>query len=43
MFQVDRIDGGLTLTELADGVTVEEVKEKTDASFVVAKELKSME
>lgn len=43
VFQVDRVNGGLTLTELADGVTVDEVKEKTDAKFDVAKDIKSME
>lgn len=43
VFQVDRANGGLTLTELAEGVTVDEVKEKTDAKFDVAKDIKSME
>lgn len=42
MFQVDRKNGGLTLTELADGVTLEEVKSKTDAKFAVADDLKAM-
>ncbi|KAL2210244.1 succinyl-CoA:3-ketoacid-coenzyme A transferase [Sarocladium strictum] len=36
VFQVDRAQGKLTLTELAPGVTVEEVKSKTDADFEVA-------
>jgi len=43
VFQVDRENGGLTLTELAPGITVDEVKEKTDATFDVAKDIKSME
>lgn len=44
VFQVDRKNGGgLTLTELASGVTVEEVRSKTDASFSVANQLKAME
>jgi len=43
VFQVDRVNGGLTLTELAEGVTVEKVQEKTDAKFKIAKDLKSME
>ena len=43
VFQVDRIDGGLTLTELAPGVTVDHVKANTDASFVVADPLGQME
>ncbi|KAF2843397.1 succinyl-CoA:3-ketoacid-coenzyme A transferase [Patellaria atrata CBS 101060] len=43
VFEVDREKGELTLTELADGVTVEEVEKKTDAKFHVAKDVKSME
>lgn len=33
---MDRVQGKLTLTELAPGVTVDEVKSKTDADFEVA-------
>ncbi|HMO28860.1 CoA transferase subunit B [Enterovirga sp.] len=37
VFSIDKKgDGGLTLIELADGVTVEEVREKTEAEFKVA-------
>jgi 3-oxoacid CoA-transferase subunit B len=36
VFEIDRQHGGVTLTELADGVTVEEVKAKTEAAFEVA-------
>ncbi|KAF3763236.1 succinyl-CoA:3-ketoacid-coenzyme A transferase [Cryphonectria parasitica EP155] len=43
VFQVDREVGGLTLTELAPGVEVDEVKAKTDASFKVADDLLQME
>lgn len=43
VFEVNRQEGGLTLTELAPGVDVEEVKSKTAASFEVAADLKSME
>ncbi|KAI4742890.1 succinyl-CoA:3-ketoacid-coenzyme A transferase-like protein [Aureobasidium sp. EXF-12298] len=43
VFQVDLKDGGLTLTELAEGVTVEDIKANTGASFTVAKDIKSME
>ncbi|KKY19963.1 putative coenzyme a [Diplodia seriata] len=43
VFQVDRANGGLTLTEVAPGVTVEDVQSKTDAKFKVAEDLKSME
>lgn len=43
MFEVDRENGGLTLTELAPGVDVEEVTSKTDATFAVADQLKIME
>ena len=40
VFQVDRQKGSLTLTELAEGVEVDEVKSKTDAKFTVASDLK---
>jgi 3-oxoacid CoA-transferase len=43
VFEVDRKKGGLTLTELADGVTVEDVKAKTAAKFKIAENVKSME
>jgi 3-oxoacid CoA-transferase len=43
VFQVDRAKGGLELTELAPGVSVEEVKKKTGAKFSVAENLKVME
>ncbi|KAI1151436.1 succinyl-CoA:3-ketoacid-coenzyme A transferase [Nemania diffusa] len=39
VFQVDRVKGGLTLTEVAEGVDVETVRAKTDAEFVVAEDL----
>ncbi|KAK5633720.1 hypothetical protein RRF57_009434 [Xylaria bambusicola] len=39
VFQVDRSKGGLTLTEVAEGVDVETVRAKTDAKFAVAKDL----
>ncbi|CAH0023560.1 unnamed protein product [Clonostachys rhizophaga] len=35
VFEVNRAKGGLTLTELAPGVTVDEVRSKTDARFEV--------
>ncbi|KAJ6135401.1 Succinyl-CoA:3-ketoacid coenzyme A transferase 1 [Penicillium capsulatum] len=41
VFDVDFTDG-LTLIEVADGVTVEEVKAKTEAPFKVADDLKPM-
>ncbi|KAL1965497.1 hypothetical protein VTN77DRAFT_5753 [Rasamsonia byssochlamydoides] len=43
VFQVDRVNGGLELTELAPGVDVEEVRAKTGAKFRVADDVKSME
>ncbi|KAH8902837.1 coenzyme A transferase [Coniochaeta sp. PMI_546] len=43
VFQVDRQKGTLTLTEHAPGVTVDEIREKTDATFEVAADLKPME
>jgi 3-oxoacid CoA-transferase subunit B len=36
VFAVDRKKGGLTLTELAPGVTLEDVSSKTDAAFATA-------
>ncbi|KAK8052222.1 hypothetical protein PG993_003607 [Apiospora rasikravindrae] len=39
VFQVDRVKGGLTLTEVAEGVSVETVRENTDAEFEVAGDL----
>jgi len=37
VFTIDKhSDGGMTLIELADGVTLDEVKDKTEASFKVA-------
>ena len=41
MFDVD-FTKGLTLIELADGVTVDEVKSKTDAPFHVVENVKTM-
>ncbi|EDN97506.1 conserved hypothetical protein [Sclerotinia sclerotiorum 1980 UF-70] len=41
VFDVD-FTKGLTLIEIADGVTVEEIKTKTDAPFTVAGDLKPM-
>lgn len=41
VFQVDRERGTLTLTEIAEGHTLEEVKDKTDAEFTVADTLGS--
>lgn len=42
VFDVD-FNKGLTLIEIAEGVTVEEVKSKTEAPFTVSQDLKSME
>lgn len=41
MFDVDHLEG-LILIEVADGVTVDEVKSKTEAPFKVADDLKPM-
>ncbi|KAL2833678.1 hypothetical protein BDW59DRAFT_156476 [Aspergillus cavernicola] len=43
VFQVDRQKGELTLTELAPGVEVEEIRQKTEAPFHVADKLEVME
>ena len=34
---------GLTLTEIAPGVTIDEITKKTEASFIVSPDLKTME
>lgn len=41
VFEVDK-ENGLTLTELADGVTVEDVVESTGAEFQLADEVRPM-
>jgi 3-oxoacid CoA-transferase len=41
VFDVD-FATGLTLIEIADGVTVDEIKKKTEAPFKVADDLKPM-
>uniref|UniRef100_A0A093VT39 Succinyl-CoA:3-ketoacid-coenzyme A transferase n=1 Tax=Talaromyces marneffei PM1 TaxID=1077442 RepID=A0A093VT39_TALMA len=43
VFEVDRENGELALTELAPGVDVDEIRAKTDAEFRIADNLKSME
>jgi len=43
VFEVDRKNGTLTLTEIAPEVEAEEVESKTDATFTVADDLKIME
>jgi 3-oxoacid CoA-transferase len=41
VFDCDFTDG-LTLIELAEGVTVDEIKQKTEAPFKVADDIKPM-
>lgn len=36
VFSIDENGGGMTLIELAEGVTLDEIKAKTAASFAVA-------
>jgi 3-oxoacid CoA-transferase B subunit len=36
VFEIDRKGGGVTLTELAPGVTLDEVRAKTEAGFATA-------
>jgi 3-oxoacid CoA-transferase B subunit len=36
VFDIDRKRGGVTLSEVAPGVTVDEIRAKTEASFAVA-------
>lgn len=39
VFDVDRAKGKLTLIEVAEGVSVEDVKKKTECDFEVAEEI----
>lgn len=39
VFDVDRKNGGLTLTDLAEGVTLEEVRARTGCDFEVGSKL----
>jgi 3-oxoacid CoA-transferase subunit B len=41
VFNIDRTGGGMTLIELAPGVTVDEVTKKTEASFKIDAKLKN--
>ena len=41
VFACDKAQGGLTLIELADGVSLEEISEQTGANFAVSPELKA--
>jgi 3-oxoacid CoA-transferase len=43
VFEVNRKRGTLTLTETAPGVSVEDIRKKTDAEFEVAPDVKEME
>jgi 3-oxoacid CoA-transferase subunit B len=36
VFAIDENGGGMTLIELAEGVTLDEIKSKTEAAFKVA-------
>jgi acyl CoA:acetate/3-ketoacid CoA transferase beta subunit len=42
VFEMDRAKRRYTLTEIAPGVTVDEVKGKTEAEFLVASSLVTM-
>jgi 3-oxoacid CoA-transferase subunit B len=39
VFSIDKKGGGMVLIELADGVTLDEIKAKTEATFTIAPEL----
>lgn len=43
VFEVDKKEGGLTLIEKWPEVSVEEIREKTEASFKVSKDLVDMQ
>lgn len=40
---MDREEGGLILTEIADGVTLEDIISNTGCEFIVPKEIKKMQ
>jgi 3-oxoacid CoA-transferase len=42
VFEVNRKDGHLTLLELAEGVSLESIKEKTGCEFAVSEQLGTM-
>lgn len=42
VFDVDRVQGTLTLIELAPGVSVEDIKKNTEAEFIVPAKIGSM-
>ena len=39
VFAIDKVNGHMALVELADGVTVDEIRSKTQASYTVAEDL----
>ena len=43
VFEVDREEGGLILTEIADGITLEDIITTTGCEFSVPKEVKKMQ
>lgn len=43
VFEIDREGGKMTLTELAPGVSLEEVRSKTGADYEVASSVKTMD
>ena len=43
VFDVDRHNGVLHLTEFAPGVTVEEIRAKTGSEFIISESLKEMQ
>lgn len=43
VFAIDRKAGKMTLTELAPGVTIDEIRARTGAPFEIAESLRTME
>ena len=43
VFTVDKSGGGLTLIEYAEGVSVQEIRDKTEATFTVSEDLRIMQ
>ena len=42
VFNIDKKGGGMTLIELAPGVTLDEIKSKTEAAYKVRRTLQSL-
>ena len=41
VFEIDKVEGHMVLIELADGVSLDEIRDKTEATYTVADALRS--